>query len=79
MARSPSGERFKARLEAEAVKASHANNPKAVDTEFSGITVRPKYAGQLAYWNRNRKNLLGTKRLFNGKCNVKNQSAIASA
>jgi len=56
MARSPSSERFKARLEAEAVKAYHANNPKAVDTEFSGITALSTYAGQLGHWGKSRLN-----------------------
>ena len=44
MARAPSSERFKARLEAKAVetvavKVAPATNPKAIDTEFAGITA----------------------------------------
>ena len=61
MARSPSGERFKARLEAKAVKTvagkvDPATNPKAIDTEFAGITALSTYAGQLGHWGKSRLN-----------------------
>ena len=74
MARSPSSERFKARLEAEAVKAYHANNPKAVELPFQhghGINVTPTRAGQNGYAEKGRLNGLYVPISRSGRCESK--------